>query len=81
MCNISFPILSHTPILDELHAGGGEAVYLEVICYGQNILDRGRTERHGVEVHVVDDLGHDARVRHVLQLHAGRVLLFKLAEH
>ena len=69
------------PFFNELNAGRSEAVYLEVICYGQNILDRGRTEGHGVEVHVVDDLGHDARVRHVLQFHAGRVLLFKLAEH
>ena len=69
------------PFFNELNAGRSEAVYLEVICYGQNILDRAWAERHRVEVHVVDDLGHDARVRHVLELYAGRVLLFKLAEH
>ena len=78
---ISIEHLLDKPFFDELNAGRSEAVYLEVICYGQNILDCGRAERHRVEVHVVDDLGHDAGVRHVLELHAGRVLLFKFAEH
>ena len=53
------------PFFNELNAGRSEAVYLEVICYGQNILHRGRAQRHRIEVHVVDDLGHDAWVRDV----------------
>ena len=69
------------PLPDELDAGGREAVDLEVVGDGQDVLDRGGAQRHGVEVHVVDDLGHDARLRDVLQLHAGRVLLPEFTEH
>ena len=69
------------PLPDELDAGGREAVDLEVVGDGQDVLDRGGAQRHGVEVHVVDDLRHDARLRDVLQLHARRVLLPEFTEH
>ena len=74
-------LLCLLPLFDELHTGGGQRVDLEVIGDGQNVLHAGGAQGHGVEVHVVDDLVHDAAVRDILQLDAGRVLLFKLAEH
>ena len=69
------------PLLDELDAGGGEGVNLEVVCYGQDVLDADRTEGDSVEVHVVDDLVHGASIANIFQLHTLSLLLSELAEH
>ena len=47
---IEFP---DVPLLDVEYAVPGEGVYLQVVCRGEYVLDRGRAEAHGVEVHVV----------------------------
>lgn len=70
-----------SPLSDELHTGGGEVVYLEVISDGQNVLHAPWAEGDGIEVHVVNYLVHYSAVRDIFQLHTGGVLLFKLAEH
>ena len=41
----------------------------------------GRAEGDSIEVHIMDYLVHYPAVSDVLQLHTGRVFLFKLAEH
>ena len=45
-----------SPLSDELHTGGGEVVYLEVISDGQNVLHAPWAEGDGIEVHVVNYL-------------------------
>ena len=70
-----------SPLSDELHTGGGEVVYLEVISDGQNVLNAGWAEGDSIEVHIMYYLVHYPAVSDILQLHTGRVFLFKLAEH
>ena len=84
MLSLYGEISSHVlplPLFYELHTSAGQTVNLEVIGYGQNVLNTGRVEGDCVEVHVVDDLVHYSAVRDVLELDTGGVLLFKLTEH